>query len=106
MILYTSTYIIMTKLIPLDDHVIVRPLDDETTTASGIILSSEKKEKPTKWTIIAVGPGKHDDEGERIPMSVEEGDVVYFTAYAPDEVELDGETYLVIKSTSLLAKVA
>lgn len=96
----------MTKIIPLDDHVLVRPLDDETTTASGIILSSEKKEKPTKWTIIAVGQGKLLDDGQRVTPDVAEGDVVYFTAYAPDEVELDGETYLVIKSTSLLAKVA
>lgn len=96
----------MAQLIPLDDHVIVKPLEDEQTTASGIIVSSEKKEKPTKGTIIAVGPGKHDEDGERIPMDVAVDDVVYFTAYAPDEVELEGETYLVIKSSSLLAKVA
>lgn len=96
----------MAQLIPLDDHVIVKPLEEEQTTASGIIVSSEKKEKPTKGTIIAVGPGKHDEDGERIPLDVSVDDVVYFTAYAPDEVELDGEAYLVIKSTSLLAKVA
>lgn len=96
----------MAQLIPLDDHVIVKPLEEEQTTASGIIVSSEKKEKPTKGTVIAVGPGKHDEDGKRIPMDVAVDDVVYFTAYAPDEVELEGETYLVIKSSSLLAKVA
>jgi chaperonin GroES len=96
----------MAQLIPLDDHVIIKPLEDEQTTASGIIVSSEKKEKPTKGTVIAVGPGENDEDGERIPMDVAVDDVVYFTAYAPDEVELDGETFLVIKSSSLLAKIA
>lgn len=93
------------KLIPLDDHVIVKPLEAESTTASGIILSSEKESKPTKWTVIAVGPGKYDEDGERIALDVAVDDVVYFTAYAPDEVELESETYLVIKSSSLLAKI-
>ncbi len=95
----------MAQLIPLDDHVIVRPLEDEQTTASGIILSSEKEAKPTQGTVVAVGPGKHDEDGKRIPLDVAVDDVVYFTAYAPDEVELAGEKYLVIKSSSLLAKV-
>ncbi len=96
----------MTTLIPLDDHVLVRPSQDESTTASGIILSSKKDEKPVKGEIIAIGQGKLLDNGDRVTPDVKVGDTVYFTAYAPDEVELEGETYLVIKSTSLLAKVA
>lgn len=98
---YTRT---MSKLIPLEDHIIVEAIAEEQTTKSGIILP-DSKEKPNKGKVIAVGPGKIlDDDGDRAPMDVAVGDIVYFTKYAPDELEIDGNKYLVIKQSSILAK--
>lgn len=94
----------MSKLIPLEDHIIVEAVEQETTTKSGIILPSDNKEKPSMGKVIAVGPGKILDNGNRAPVDVAVGDTVYFTKYAPDELEIDGNTYLVIKQSSLLAK--
>ena len=94
----------MSKLIPLEDHIIVEAVEQETTTKSGIILPSDNKEKPYMGKVIAVGPGKILDNGNRAPVDVAVGDTVYFTKYAPDELEVDGNTYLVIKQSSLLAK--
>ena len=94
----------MTTLMPLEDHVIVEAVEEETTTKSGIILPSDNKEKPSKGKVIAVGAGKILDNGSRAPIDVAVGDIVYFTKYAPDEIEVDGNKYLVIKQSSLLAK--
>jgi chaperonin GroES len=94
------------KLIPLENHVIVEPLEAEQTTASGIILSQKDNEKPTTGKVVAVGPGLLNDDGTRAPMDVAVSDIIHFTAYAPDEITVDDETYLVIKSTSILAKQA
>lgn len=99
----------MTKLIPLEDHIIVKPLVQETTTASGIILP-ESNEKPNKWEVIAVGAGKILENGTRAPIDVAVGDIVYFAKYAQDEieVEIDGkmQKYLVMKQNYLMAKEA
>ncbi len=93
----------MPKLIPLENHVLVEPIKMETTTKSGIILP-DQKEKPEKGTVIAVGPGKMLESGQRAPIDVKEGDIVYFTKYAPDEIEIENKKYLVIQDKSLLAK--
>ncbi len=93
----------MSKLIPLEDHVIVKPIE-ETTTESGIVLPETAKDKPQKGEVIAVWKGKILDNGERAPMDVEVGDIVYFTKYSPDELEVNGEKYLVIRHSSILAK--
>lgn len=93
----------MTHLIPLEDYVLVEPLQEDAVTKSGIILPDNNKEKPSKWTVIAVGPGKVLDNGTRSPMDVTVGQVVYFTKYAPDELEVDGKKYLVVRHSSLLA---
>lgn len=94
-------------LIPLEDRVLVKPAAEEKTTKSGFILPDNKKEQPSKGEIIAVGKGKITDDGERAPMDVKKWDTVYFTKYAPDEIEVEekGEkiTYLVIASSSILA---
>jgi chaperonin GroES len=96
------------QLIALEDHILVEPTKEESTTASGIILPSDDKEKPSKGTVIAVGTGKILDNGQRGPMDVSVGDTVYFTKYSPDELELviNGEKkkVLVIRHSSLLAK--
>ncbi len=95
-------------LIPLEDRVLVKPAAEEKTTKSGFILPDNKKEQPSKGEIMAVGPGTLLDSGDRAPMDVKVGDTVYFTKYAPDEIEIEekGEkvTYLVIASGSILAK--
>lgn len=93
------------KLTPLVDHVIVEPFQAETTTASGIILPSDTKEKPCKGTVVALPANKsYIKDGINITIDLEIGDTVYFTKYAPDEVEVDGKNYLILKHSSLLAK--
>lgn len=93
----------MTKLIPLENHVLVKPLEEEKKTKSGIILP-DSKEKPERGEVVAVGPGKMLENGSRAAIDVKEWDVVYFTKYAPDEIEINGEKMLVIQDKSLLAK--
>ncbi|MCA9356782.1 co-chaperone GroES [Candidatus Nomurabacteria bacterium] len=92
---------------PLGDRVIVRPLLDEelgTVSASGIIIpDSAKKEKPEQGIVIAVGPGKWDEDGEkRIPMEVKEGDRVVFSKYGFDEVKFDNKEYFIVSESGIL----
>ena len=77
------------KLQPIEDHVLIKPINEENTTKSGIILP-DSKEKPRKWEVIAVGDGRILDDGSRSAMDVKEWDIVYFTQYAPDEIEYEG----------------
>ena len=91
------------QLIPLEDHILVEAIEEENKTKSGILLP-ESKEKPSKGKVVAVGNGKILDNGTRAPIDVKVGDIVYFTKYSPDELDVDGVKYLVIKQTSLLAK--
>ena len=93
----------MTNLIPLEDHILVEAVQEDAVTKSGIILPDSNKEKPSKGTVIAVGPGKVLENGTRSPMDVHVGQVVYFTKYAPDELEVNGKKYLVVRHSSLLA---
>lgn len=80
---------------PLSNKILLKPSDNETTTKSGIVLPENAGEKPTKGEVIAVGPGKRDDKGNIIPMSVKVGDKVLYKKYGPDEVEIDGQKYLI-----------
>jgi chaperonin GroES len=97
----------MKKLIPLEDHIVVKPLNQETTTKSWIILP-ESKEKPSKWEVVAVGNGKILENWTRAPIDVKVGDIVYFAKYSIDELELEEdwkkETYLVMKQSYIMAK--
>ena len=99
----------MTRLIPLEDHIIVKPLVQESTTKSGIILP-ENKEKPSKGEVVAVGAGKILETGSRASVDVKVGDIVYFAKYSIDELEIDedGEKkkYLVMKQNYIMAKEA
>lgn len=89
---------------PLSNHVFIEPLEEEQKTKSGIVLpDTAEKEKPIKGKIIAVGPGKLSEKGERVPMSVRVGDVVLFKKYGPDEIELEGKKYLVGDEEDILA---
>jgi chaperonin GroES len=94
------------KIEPLYDKVVIKPLTKEEVTASGIIIpDTVDKEKPMQGEVVAVGSGKRLDNGSIASMSVKKGDKVLFTKYAPDEVEVDGEEYLVIDEEKILAIV-
>jgi chaperonin GroES len=95
------------KLKPLGDRVLVRPVEEEETTASGIVLPDTAKEKPQKGEVLAVGDGKWDEDGEkRIPLDVNEGDEVLYSKYGGTDIVIDGEDLLVLRESDLLAKVA
>lgn len=92
------------NLHPLNDHIFLEPLEEEKTTKSGIVLpETAEKEKPIKGKVVAVGPGKLDEKGKRVPMSVKVGDLVLFKKYGPDELEMDGKKYLVGEENDILA---
>jgi len=91
------------NLKPLSSHILIQPLEDEKTTKSGIVLPENASEKPTRGKIVAVGPGKKDEKGQVIPMSVKVGDTVLFKKYGPDEIEIDGVKYLVGDEDDVLA---
>jgi len=93
------------KLKPLDDRVLIEPLEAEETSAGGIVLPDAAKEKPQRGTIVAAGPGKLLDDGSRAPMAVGEGDTVVYGRYAGSEVTLDGVDYKILRESEILAKV-
>ena len=90
---------------PLSDHLFIEAAEEEKVTKSGIVLpDSAEKERPMQGKVVAVGPGKMNEDGDaRIPMSVKVGDLVLFKKYGPDEVELDGKKYLVANEDDILA---
>ncbi len=90
---------------PLGDRVVLKVLEAEERTASGIVLPDTAKEKPQQGKVMAVGPGKYGEDGKLMPMSVKDGDTVLFAKYAGTEVKLDGEELLILKESDLLAIV-
>lgn len=89
---------------PLSNHLFIEALSEEKTTKSGIVLpETAEKEKPVMGTVVAVGPGKFNEKGERMPMSVKVGDKVLFKKYGPDEVDVEGKKYLVGEEEDILA---
>jgi chaperonin GroES len=94
------------NLKPLGDRLIVQAIEEEETTASGIVLPDTAKEKPQKGKVIAVGEGAWDDEGEkRRPLDVAEGDEVLYSKYGGTEIQVDGDDLLVLRESDVLAKV-
>lgn len=92
------------NLQPLNDHIFIEPIGEEKTTKSGIVLpDTAEKEKPIRGKIVAAGPGRLNEKGERVPMSVKVGDTVLFKKYGPDELEVDGKKYLVGEEADILA---
>lgn len=92
------------KVQPLGGRVLVQPMDEEEVTASGLIIpDTAEKEKPQQGKIMALGTGRVTDDGKKLEFIVKVGDIVLFKKYSPDEVEYEGETYLVIDETDLLA---
>lgn len=89
---------------PLSNHVFIEPVEEEQKTKSGIVLpDTAEKERPIRGKVIATGPGKLNDKGEQVPMSVKVGDLVLFKKYGPDEIELEGKKYLVGDENDILA---
>ena len=92
------------KLKPLGDRLLVQPVEEEETTASGIVLPDTAKEKPQKGKVLAVGDGKLED-GKWIPLDVAEGDEVLYSKYGGTDITVDGEELLVLRESDVLAKV-
>ncbi len=90
---------------PLDDRVVVEPLDAEETTAGGIVLPDAAQEKQQRGKVVAVGPGRLLDSGERCAVSVKVGDEVLFGKYGGSEIEIDGKDVKVLRESDILAKV-
>ena len=93
------------NLKPLGDRVVVEPAEKEERTASGIILPETAKEKPQEGEILAVGPGRRDDQGKVVPMDVKKGDIVLYAKYAGTEVKLEDKKVLILKESDILAIV-
>jgi chaperonin GroES len=90
---------------PLGDRLIVEVLEEEETTDSGIVLPDTAKEKPQRGRVLAVGPGGRDEDGEYIPIDLEEGDEIIFSKYGGTEIRLGTEDYLILRESDVLAKV-
>ncbi|HEB70745.1 MAG TPA: co-chaperone GroES [Desulfobulbus sp.] len=93
------------KIRPLNDRILVKRLEEEEKTAGGIIIPDSAKEKPAEGEIVAVGPGKLNDAGERVAMDVKEGDRVLFSKYGGTDVKLDGEDYLIMREDDILGVI-
>jgi chaperonin GroES len=89
---------------PLQDRVVIKPLEDTvTTTAGGIVIPDSAKEKPQLGEVVAVGPGRTSDEGKNIPCSVKVGDKVFHTKYGGTNVKIDGDEYIILREDDILA---
>ena len=92
------------KLQPMGDRLVVKPMQSEEKTKSGIYLPDTAKEKPQEGKVIAVGPGRMTDEGKRIAPDVEVGDIVLYTKYGGSEIKIDGEELIIMRESDILAK--
>ncbi len=92
---------------PLEDRIVVKPLDAEQTTASGLVIPDTAKEKPQEGEVVAVGPGRFNEDGdERIPMDVAEGDKVIYSKYGGTEIKYGGDEFLILSARDVLAVVS
>ncbi|MEL7975590.1 co-chaperone GroES [Isoptericola sp. F-RaC21] len=90
---------------PLEDRIVVKAIEAETTTASGLVIPDTAKEKPQEGEVLAVGEGRFDDKGNRVPVDVKVGDKVIYSKYGGTEVKYAGEDYLVLSARDILAVV-
>ena len=90
---------------PLEDRVVVKPVDPEEKLQSGIIIPDTAKEKPQKGEIVATGPGKVSDSGNRVELEVKKGDIVLYGKYSGTEIAIDGDDYLIMRESDILAIV-
>jgi chaperonin GroES len=94
-----------TKLIPLGDRLVIKPVVQEEVLASGLVIPDTAKEKPQQGEVIAAGPGRVDDNGKRIPLDVKAGDRVLFAKYSGQEIKIDQQEYVVLSERDVLCKV-
>ena len=87
---------------PLNDRIVVEPSEQEMTTASGLVLPETAKEKPQQGTVLAVGKGLRNEDGDRMPVDVAEGDTILFAKYAGTEIKLDGKKVLIMKESDIM----
>ena len=97
---------VATTIKALEDRILIQPLEAVQTTASGLVIPDTAKEKPQEGKVIATGPGRIDDKGNRVPLDVAEGDVVIFSKYGGTEVKYDGQEYLLLNARDILAVVS
>ncbi len=90
---------------PLEDRIVVKALEAETTTASGLVIPDSAKEKPQEGEVVAIGPGRIDDKGNRVPFDLTVGDKVIYSKYGGTEVKYAGEEYLILSARDVLAVV-
>ncbi|MAT16772.1 MAG: co-chaperone GroES [Planctomyces sp.] len=93
------------QLKPLDDRIVVKPIEAEETTAGGIVLPDAAKEKSQRGEVIAIGPGRLLDSGERCAVGLEVGDTVLFGKYGGSDIEVDGEEVKILRESDILAKI-
>ncbi len=98
-------FVVAVTIKPLEDRVLVQPLEAEQTTASGLVIPDTAKEKPQEGRVVATGPGRVDDKGNRVPLDVAEGDVVVFSKYGGTELKYDGKEFLLLNARDILAVV-
>jgi len=90
---------------PLEDRIVVKALEAEEMTASGLVIPDTAKEKPQEGEVLSVGPGRIDDSGNRVPLDISVGDVIIFSKYGGTEVKYSGEDYLILSARDVLAVV-
>ncbi len=93
------------KIVPLADRLVVKNIQAEETLASGLVIPDTAKEKPQQGEVIAVGPGRLDDDGKRVPMEIAVGDRILYAKYSGNDIKLDQEDYLVLSEKDVLAKI-
>ncbi len=98
--------IVSVSIKPLEDRIVVKSLEAEQTTASGLVIPDTAKEKPQEGEVLAVGPGRIDDKGNRVPLDIKEGDRVIYSKYGGTEIKHGGEEYLILSARDVLAVVA
>ena len=96
----------MVNFVPLGERVIVKPIEQEQTTRGGIVLPDTAKEKPQEGEVVAVGPGRMSDDGQRIPMELAKGDRVVYSKFAGTEYKDGDEEYLILRESDILAKIS
>ena len=97
--------IVSVSIKPLEDRIVVKSVEAEQTTASGLVIPDTAKEKPQEGEVVAVGPGRIDDNGNRVPLDISVGDKVIYSKYGGTEVKYDGQDYLVLSARDVLAVV-
>ena len=94
-----------TELKPLNDRIVIKPLQQEQVLSSGIVIPDSAKEKPQQGEVVAIGPGKRDDDGKRVPLDIEMGDRILYKKYTGQEIQIDNEDLIVLEEREVLAKL-